>query len=225
MKLAVITAALYPDVSRIHYLADSAQRNNVVLQPFGIGARFGNWKEMLLKYTLPTMATLAESGYTHALYVDGSDSMFIGGIQEIVSKFGRLGSPACLMSGDPDPPFINAGGFLTDIPYFVQLMSSLPEKYGHDGDYQNWIVKYVAEQGLNGLGYDMLVDHECSIFQSIIESPSVIQVGGRMVNTITGQWPCVLHFRGGYSCPDTGRDYRMKPYFDSLFGGQGEIRV
>lgn len=224
MNLAVVTTACYPTRDRIHLLDKSAIRQKMRLDAFGIGVQFSNWKQMLLEQTLPSLEEYAKT-YSHVLYVDAADTLFVGSLPEILAKYERFGSPPCFMSSDLDIPtvntdsfkgplpwrFLNAGGFITKIEYFVGLMKVLSTKYSDDGDYQNWLIREWPIPG-------MFLDHECTIFQSMCGHPAILPFGARVLNSVTGSWPCVLHFRGGYSDPQTGRDERMIPWCKQLWG-------
>jgi len=222
MRVAVITPCLYPDDQKIRLLVDSVWKYGITLRAYGIGSAFFDWKRMFLEHTLPTMERLqVDEHYTHVLYVDGIDSIFMSGLNEIIAKYERLGSPNILMSADADQPafntpafngkrpwrFLNAGGFLADIELFVFRARWLADKYGADGDYQNWFVKDPRY---------IVLDNDCSIFQSMNGEPYLLPRCKRVLNAVTGTWPSVLHFRGGYCDPETGRESRILPFLKEI---------
>jgi len=202
VKIAVVTAACYPSRDRIHLLDGSAHRQGIELIPFGLGVQFANWRQMLMTQTLPTMRKMRRD-FTHFLYVDACDSLFVASLDEIAAKYERAGEPQLFISGDTDRPqsnafrftgkppwkFLNAGGFISEGIFFVDLMEHLA-KFTSDGDYQNWLINAWPIPGA-------LIDEECSVFQSMNDHSSVIAIPPRVVNGLTGQWPCILHFRGG----------------------------
>lgn len=218
MRIVVTTAACYPTRDRIHFLDESAKRCGIPLQPFGIGKVFSNWRQMLMEDTLVALDSFG-TAYTHVLYVDAADSLFLGPMEEILAKYKQrfFSFPMVISADDPYPFFgpgkMNAGGFIAEIQFFTELMRRLAVRYSEeDGDYQNWLNCGLPIDGVS-------IDHDCYIFQSMEDSNPCIQpVNYRVVNTATGQWPCVLHFRGGYSDPETGRDYRLKPWVEKLWG-------
>lgn len=226
MNLAIITACLYPDRQRIHYLDESCQRQGIFLIPHGIGATFAGWANALVSQTLPAIEDLQREGYTHILFTDGSDSIIIAPEKEIIEKYKSHGMPSCLMSADSEcfPPlngekftgpepwrYVNGGGYIAEIGYFVALVKYLAAKYAaDDGNHQSWIVKDWPIPGL-------VLDHKCTIFQPMDHTPKEAQ-NGRIVNFWTDEWPCILHFRGGYSDPVTGRDERITPVWRQLYG-------
>jgi len=217
MNIVVTTAALYPDRSRIHLLDESANRCGIPLEPFGIGKPYSNWRQMLMEDTLVALDSFGTE-FSHVLYVDAADSLFLAPMEEIIWKYEDYGSPPLLISADSPSPIldkhygVNAGGFIAEIQFFTELMRRLSRIFVDEGDYQTWLNRSGKIDG-------MWVDHARQIFQSMDECHLSIQaVGRRVVNTVTAQWPCVLHFRGGYSDPHTGRDYRLLPWCEKLWG-------
>jgi hypothetical protein len=91
-RVAVITPCLAPDRNYIRLLDESATRMGIELIPHGIGITFGGWSNMLISQTVPEMKRLSKE-YSHVLYVDGRDSLFIAGLDEIVSKYRLAGEP------------------------------------------------------------------------------------------------------------------------------------
>ena len=212
MKLTVITPCIAPTRNYIRLLDESAKRQGIELDTFGIGQPFVDWRHMLLTYTVPEMKRLHNEGVTHVLYVDGRDSLFVAPLAEIMRKYHELDAPACLMSADDQAPLeakVNAGGYVGELDYLIDLWTGLALRHTDDADYQNWLWKEWPVQGIT-------CDVTCAIFQSV--DGGVATNGGRFVNTVTGSHPCVLHFRGGYSDPVTGREHRIKPVLEALYG-------
>lgn len=233
MKLAVITACLYPDTKPIHYLQASCDRQGIKLIPHGVGVAFGGWAQTLISTTVPAMRDLQREGYTHVLYTDGSDSIIIAEQDEILARYLRFGLPLCLMSADsecfPDCPnanerftgplpwrYVNGGGYIGEIEFIVSMWTRLAQKYDGDGNHQSWLVQ---EWPIDGL----LLDHGCGIFQVMDGNPKLYLNGTfrqerRLLNLVSPSYPSVLHFRGGYSDPVTGRDERIEPVWRQLYG-------
>lgn len=215
MKLAVITPCLAPDRSFIHLLDASATRMGIPLIPHGVGQVFTGWCNMLIAHTVPEMIRLADE-YSHVLYVDGRDSVFVGGQDEIEEKYRVAGSPPCFMGSDYQWPStqegvrINAGGYIAEIKYMVGVWTRLASRHS-SGDYQQWILNEWPVDGI-------VCDQSCSVFQSV--EGELLTMTQRVVNQGSGELPCVLHFRGGYCDPTTGREERIRPVLEQLYGGE-----
>ena len=236
INLAVITCCMYPDTSRIHYLQESCDKQGIFLLPHGIGATFAGWANALISQTLPAMMELKREGYTHVLYTDGSDSIIITPQDEIISKYQHLGEPSCLMSSDCEcfpplngesfPPtetrwrYVNGGGYIAEIGFFISVMTKLAQKYSTDGNHQSWIVQEWPIPGFR-------LDSNCEIFQpmddsvefEVIRNSDPKEKWARIINLETLSFPNVLHFRGGFSDPATGRDFRIETVWRRLYEG------
>jgi len=228
MKLATVCPCMYPDTKMIHYLMESCAKQGIELKPHGLGVVFGGWARHFISDTVPAVQDLKREGYTHILYTDGMDSIIIAPEEEIIWKYEAAGSPACLMSSDCEcfPPipdadkrftaaepwrYVNAGGFIAEIDYFVAMVKYLAPRYPDEGNHQAWFVQDWPIPGL-------VLDHKCSIFQPMDGSNKTIVIENRIVSVFSGEWPCVLHFRGGYSDPVTGRDFKIEPVWRKLYG-------
>jgi len=219
MTLAAITACLYPDTQMIHLLMDSAVKHGVPLSPYGIGCNPGGWGDIKVTKLLPVLEELMEEGYTHVLYTDGTDSLFVRSWEDIQQEYIALGSPVCLMSAEKDCyPFRDlgdkfpdvgpwrypcAGQFMGEIPWIWNRWNFMAKEYASHPECndQGWITLEI----LAGRMECLVLDSECRVFQSM--SGGDIQEGP--VNAVTGSRPCVVHFNGGYSDPVCGRDERM----------------
>ena len=222
MNLAVIAPCVYPSLGKVHYLHDSCKRYGVDIKFHGVGQPYADWRSMLVRYTLPHMRELLGEGYSHVLYMDGIDSLFVAGTAEIVAKYERTGAPSILFSGDSDIPlshsenwigkapwkYPNAGGYIGILSSIISLWERLSEQNPDEGNYQRWVEQCGFER--------ISIDHDCLIFQNMDGHPSVMPNGCRVLNAVTATYPCILHFRGGYCDPETGRDERMKPWVEAL---------
>lgn len=201
MKLVVTCPALYPTRERIHFLDDSARRFGIELKPHGLGQQFVDWRHMLMESTLPAFRQYASEGATHVLYVDGNDSLFVKGLDTIVERYTAYRQPRCLMSADQGTNFLNAGGYMGELDFIIPMWEALYERYGaDDGDYQNWVI-----QSFPRLSPRLVLDDAGAVFEPVDEEHPVCD-------------GCVLHFRGGYSDPVTGRDERIAPVVRELWG-------
>lgn len=206
-------------------LEQSCRRQGFDIHPHGVGQVFAGWSRCLMEYTLPHMRELLKAKATHVLFVDGIDTLAVGPLEEIEAKYKRLGSPLCLMSAESDAPvhnaeafqgpqpwsYLNGGGYIAQIPLFVAMMEQLAKSFPNEGNYQVWLEQHYHRSGI-------VLDTDCHIFQSMDGHRSVKPMGDRVLNAVTGTWPCILHFRGGYCDPETGRQERMKPWLRELYG-------
>lgn len=227
MKLAVITCCAYRNRRMIHFLEESCAKQGIPLMPYAIGAVFQDWSRMIYEMTRPELQRLAAEGYTHFLALDGVDSIVVSGLEEIVGKYESYGSPPCLMSGESEmyPPggvdnftgktrwkYLNGGCYMAEIPYFIDTLERLRVQYPDEGNYQAWFVRSWPVDGI-------VLDENCEVFQSMPGDLNYAVVENRLLNLETGSTPCVLHFRGGYVDPHSGRDERMRPVWNELYGG------
>ena len=227
MNLAVITACAYHNRRMIHFLEESCAKQEIALMPYAIGEIFRDWSHMIYEMTRPELLRLKADGYTHFLALDGVDSIVVSQLGEFVAKYENYGSPKCLMSAECEMypaggvdnftgvtrwKYLNGGGYIAEITYFVELLERLRAKYPDEGNYQAW---FVRDWPIDG----MVLDAGCEIFQSMPGDLKYEVDGGRLLNLETHSVPCVLHFRGGYVDPHTGRDERMRPVWEQLYGG------
>lgn len=189
-------------------LERSCRRSGIALQVFGMGKKwrgFG-WRQRTLYWNLVKRCLL----YDYALVVDGYDTVFTAPISEIVSKFrdknARLLFGAEVIS-HPLPAerypastssyhyrYLNAGGFMGELLYVVQLMTALKVFRLRDDYYD----QELYAKAFVGDPDSMALDHDCEIFQCLFfaEGDLVLR-DGRPVNTITGRQPCIVHANGG----------------------------
>lgn len=232
MKLAVITCCAYQNRRMIHFLEESCAKQEIPLIPYAVGEIFQGWSHMMYAMTIPELRMLRADGHTHFLAVDGVDTIIVSCLEEIVGKYERYGSPPCLMSaecemypaggqdlfvGDTRWKYLNAGCYIAEIDYFVDLIERLHAKHSEEGNYQAW---FVREWPIEGVALDV----NCKIFQSMPGDLNYKIENGRLFNLETMTVPCILHFRGGYVDPHLGRDERMQPVWDELYGG-GECKL
>lgn len=235
MKLMVMTAAVFPseeDARRKMWIfLRSAERAGVPpedLHLYGIGRTFPGYRQMCLDFQLEYLKSEATKGYSHCLFHDGWDGMFCAPLSEIVSKYERMGSPRIVcsayiglgnqsdMSGyegcfDETIPYRypNRGGWLGEIPAMIEAyerMLTLPDLGGDDCFlwYRSW------REGW----FRPTLDHNCEIFQ--VSDVNLEVKDGRARNTVTGSRPCILHFSGGFTHSDFGKDPILLPWARAL---------
>ena len=141
------------------------------------------------------------------MYLDGYDTFFLSGAEEIKSKL-----PKCDMYLHPekvcfpDPSiesryplhaspwrFVNGGGYITTVGFYRDLYEKQHTENIND---QTWL----SEMFLQKKGA-IEIDHMCSIFQPLAPwvDGVVAPVGDikRVFNTVTQSMPVVIHGNGG----------------------------
>ncbi len=219
VKLAFLATCYYPDAAPIWMLEATARKQGIDLQTYGMGEAAGSWTRMKVEGVLGELPRLREAGFTHVLYTDGRDSLFARGPWHIDLRYELAGAPPCLMSAQRDcwPPreeaaeiqrllggFPSAGQWMAEIHWLELRWSWMQRVYAGllgEND-QAWIAQAVLDGKMTGLQ----LDTGCQIFQAFAhEHPD--------------SDACVLHFNGGYSDPQTGREGRMRPAFEGIMGG------
>lgn len=244
IKLAVTTACVFSDAHQIHMLTESCRRFGVALRPYGTDVQgYPGWLAIKVRELLRALPKFKSEGFTHVLYTDGRDSYFIGAVDEIITKYKAHGSPRCLMSAESEPaPFpelgvayddpghrfryLNAGGYIAEIAwlerYYPLLLTPEYMQYG-DNDQAGLTIAFL-ESKFSGLK----LDTDCDIFQCVgnanagLGTDLVVQKGPpsldrlRLRNKTTSSWPVIVHFNGGYTDPETGKDAMMLPLWNEL---------
>lgn len=164
--------------------------------------------------------------YTHVLFTDAWDVMFVSPLQKIIRKYENMGSPECLigasehnLNAHPDTlydehfdtsrpyPYFTSAMYIAEIPYIVDRFSRMDRSDTHNQTtalMQGWIEGW----------FRPVIDHGCQIFQ---DKGKHCEIRGKSVyNRVTGSWPCVLHLSGDYLSPETGRDHLMLPWAREL---------
>ncbi len=237
MNLSVITACMFSTPKPIKTLQESCDKFGINLKPYGLGTTYTDWPDIKISKMLEAMSREKEEGATHVLYTDGRDSFFLTGLQEIESKYKRMGSPPVLMAAETQcyprnwlsEFFYNpghhyrwpgSGQFMGHVDALINDWQWLKKKFmsdpGEDQNEQGWMVQALADGDLT-----WTLDTDCEIFQSAgngdvslngeLEIREADMGRRRVYNTVTGSWPCALHLNGGYSNPETGKDEFLLP--------------
>jgi hypothetical protein len=231
VKIAAITPCCYPDHQPISMLLESARAHKWRIDPYGVGEVYKGFGVTKGPMLLGALRKAESDGYTHVLYTDGSDSLFVAGEKELREKYSRLGSPYILMSAEincyPDSSiapaynqqlpwsYPNAGQWFGEVAQVIPMLEKVMLVGGEDD--QMWWLRSIAE-GTVGVA----LDSWCDIFQNMDApqlrngSDALVIHKRRVLNKITGTFPCFLHFSGGYSDPKTGRQEVMKPWWNKL---------
>jgi len=202
-------------------LTATAEKFGIPLQPYGVGEPCSDWIEIKVTRLLKKLRELQADGYTHVLYTDGRDSLFASDPNTIGASYGLYcPRPPCLISGEencyPCSEFASlflptktgrdfpcAGQFIGEIDWILEKWQELQERYAGkvENNDQAWIIHGVVDGVLGG----MRIDTHCNVFINIQQpcDPTAIRSS-------------VWHFSGGFMDPETGREERMRPYFDAI---------
>ncbi len=140
----------------------------------------------------------------------------------------------------PDPGhhfrWPGSGQFMGEVSTLIRDWNWLTDVFMgnpyQDQNEQGWMVQALADGDLS-----WPLDTGCEIFQSagnadcnwgkelfpLLHRETLAYPDGmedretwRIRNEVTRSWPCAVHFNGGYSSPETGKDAVMAPVWDAL---------
>lgn len=148
--------------------------------------------------------------YTHILYTDAWDTMALGSIYELLEKipadiqFFGSAEKACFPKPelakqyppcDTDWKYVNGGGWLAKISFFVRMYEEIPAFGVND---QLWL----AERFLyyQKIGEQVALDYDCKIFQTYgFEHEGDFfynREAHQLENLKTGEFPVFIHGNG-----------------------------
>jgi hypothetical protein len=234
VKLLVNTAAYFPtaaDASRLMWLyLASCERHKIQPYMYGLGCRlYPGFVAIRIQGQLEYLRAHA-SDFTHVLFTDGWDVLYLAGTEEIVSKYRDVGAPPMLsiatqtlanvadVGTSPWAGLFNdrkryryfaAAGYIAEISYVIDTFSRMVNTPQPD-DVLAWA------DGYKGGWFQPEFDHNCEIFQDESGDCVIDENTGRIVNTHTNSEPCVLHCGGGYVSPVNGKDERLLPWAKGL---------
>lgn len=100
-NLVVLTPAIFENLDPIWMLTHTANRFGVPLRPYGMGGIYRGWVDIKIHRLLSECDRAIYDGFTHVLYMDGRDTIWLSPFDEVVEKYNRYGSPPMLMSAQP----------------------------------------------------------------------------------------------------------------------------
>lgn len=213
-NLLILSPCFYETAQEALLMVESAHVHGLEVQLFGVEQPFiphGADAQVLRLYKLMQQEQLAD----YVIVSDCRDVLFLAEQEEILFKFHTFNSPIVMSTETgcwpPDPEvveyfagksphgydYINAGQYIGEW-YSVRLaLWSLLDNYRdkHTGldNSQGWW----ARAKMHGqIGFAL--DHECKIFQTMSGGVDghVLPIGNRVLNTVTGEMPCSVHFNG-----------------------------
>lgn len=181
---------------------------------------------------LAAVKEVDRSEFTHVLYTDAWDLLFTVGLDEITMKYERFGCPPMLMAAGvgtnvndldayldvelDDTKFYRypaQAAYIAEIGYLVDAFERMDKSRKHDETYA--YMKAWKEEW-----FRPVLDHQCEIFQDHPDHCRVVNGWDkgqrRLYNEQTDTYPCTLHFGGGFTDQETGKDERIIPWAKEL---------
>lgn len=216
----ILSPCFYETANYARLMVESAHANNLEVTLYGMGEPFiphGADAQVLRLCELMAKEQLAEN----VLVTDCRDVLFLAGESEILEKFDDYHTNVVMSTETgcwpPDPEvheyfygksphgydFVNAGQYIGTWHYVMYCLEYLLNRYrGSEGTLDNsqgWWPKAMMRGELQ-----VTLDSKCSIFQTMSGGVDghVIPIGNRVVNTVTGEKPCSVHFNGNPSVKD-----------------------
>lgn len=239
-------SCLFPNTDPIWMMMVSAARFGVSVRPYGLNATYNGWIDMKVHrlreeaLSCPTSHILY-SDARDAWFLAGPDEIAekynAMGCPPILlsAQCDIFGTYAAWYEGIPWDLqkmfcYIGTPGQLCEAKALADALGWMQEHYhlgepdqdpqGLPDDDPPWWCEYIrAHPG------EVKLDTECAIFMNAgSNAPSPLAmwgdvvniIGPRVYNKITEQWPCVLHFNGGYSHAEYGKWEQLQPFWRKL---------
>jgi hypothetical protein len=239
---------LFANTDPIWMLMRSAERLGVSVKPYGMGAVYAGWHDIKIKRL---HKEALECPTSHILYTDARDAWFLAGPDEIADKYNKLGCPPLMLSAQCDVfgtyaawypkvewnqnkifRYVGTPGQLCEAKALADALGWMQEHF-HLGEDENglpdddppWWIEYMAAHP-----GEVQFDHKCAIFMNAgSQMPPPFSMWGsclgiidnRVYNRVTDEFPCVLHFNGGYSDALHGKWEQLQPFWRALGNTDG----
>jgi hypothetical protein len=224
LDMLIISPCFYPDHTPAELMVASAKRNGLTVMLYGLGQQFiphGADAQVSELYEW-----MGQKRADYALITDCRDVLFLAGEDEILNKFLTFGAPL-VMSTERGcwPPdhlivehfystgYINAGQYIGTWEYVRHCLKHLLDNYrfkhpGPDNSQGWWMWAKMRKE------LDFSIDTESVIFQSMSQDAEhdLMVSGKRMVNVLTHEHPCSIHFNG-----NPGNDKPQRELYRRLF--------
>jgi hypothetical protein len=202
MRTVVITVATKEDegLDRLKY---SLERKGIDLVILGKKSR---WKGFGTKIILLQQYLKLLAGYTHFIFVDAYDVIFLDGLENIEKIYDARFQDQIVFSTEkncwPDPTlansypeneslykYLNSGSYMAPIEKFLNLLKEYSVGYADDDQL------FFTNVFLKG---NITLDYNCEIFQcySFIAEGEFEYKSGRLINKNTGTEPSIIHGNG-----------------------------
>ena len=167
-----------------------------------------------------------KSDYTHVLYTDCTDVLLFGSPAEVEMKYEDMGKPPILVSASHGAAnvgdgryadiskgkyygFPHCGGYLAEIPLWLDTMRRFIADYPNEGDDCFMWFNSVRAGWLKPV-----LDSGCLIFQvgDMDYREATLNGQRRPYNLRTDSYPCIWHSPGGSTDPERGKLDRQEPW-------------
>jgi hypothetical protein len=232
--ITVITPCLYPSKTPLWMFLASCRRFGVVPSYYAEGETYSGWVDIMLTKLMEAARACPTS---HMLYTDSRDAFFLAGMDEVVDKYNWMGCPTLMLSADSMGfpgyeqwydkvpwdltkafPYFQVGGKIGEAKVIAEAIKWMFSRARHGdwgnmpGDNPPWWCNFMAERP-----GELVIDHNCEIFQCATNVMDHLLISkGRMLNSLTGSRPCILHFNGGYTDQFKGKWYAMEKTWRQL---------
>lgn len=203
MKIKVITVAT-ADTPQLQALIRSAKRHSMDLTVLGLGK---TWQGFGMKVILTREYLKTLTGYTHLIFVDAYDTLFLKPVTEVPDYILFSAEKGCWpdTSKAKDYPetkcpydwrYLNSGSYCGSIEQYL----ALTDKYSivmSDDDQGYFTNIYLNEWQPQGTVPKVKLDYKCELFQSYaFAAEGDFSITDVLTNNITGTQPAIIHFNG-----------------------------
>lgn len=206
--LTILAPAFYtnPEWST-RYLRQSAARHRVPIHWYGSGEPFRGWLDVQVDRLLAECRKVTTS---HILYTDSSDAILLADVDEIMTKYDKLGWPDILMSVEADGE-VCAGGWMADIEWAIDALVWLSGWHNNESNPQ-----VMWRDAIRDREIEVMYDSLRTVFMAADEPLHI--ANDRVVRRSPDgpRWPCVLHWAGGYTDPAVGKAALIEPVWKEL---------
>jgi hypothetical protein len=192
-----------------------------------------------LKKGLPYLKTITDE---HVIITDAWDVLFLESPLAIVEKFRALGKPIVWSSerllfppgdygeypkGTTDSRYLNCGWGVGEREAFIALFEHMkvmdvPDDFQKpDGSWKHFLDQEYLHHAFVEQFVPQTLDYESALCQNMwMTKPGEIDLGERARNTVTGQFPSVLHWNGPAKTNAPVTIFQGVAWWKQLTGGE-----
>ena len=193
-KIKVITVAT-ADTPQLQALIRSAKRHGMDLTVLGLGE---NWQGFGMKVILTREYLKTLTGYTHFIFVDAYDTLFLKPVTEVPDYILFSAEKGCWPDADKASEYpgissqwkyLNSGTYSAPIDDYLFYTDNYPIVMADD-DQRYFTNMFLKEK-------DIFINDNCTLFQSYaFAAEGDFSITDVLTNNITGTQPAIIHFNG-----------------------------